>query len=416
LPDRLVNTLPGIFGKERVEAEKKRLANVDQPLRQIPDGVFHSANMADPENWIDPLNGYKYDCFNPDVLMQMKVLNGRVVTPGGASYAVLVIPGKHPMNPNADMSAGVLNKLKQLANAGAKIIVDKEHFKSFSDSKNVFAAPFMDSSFTKLGAQKDLEMIKGRNAIAWTHRKDGNTDIYFIANQTDIPQNVKLSFRIGDRSLTIIDPVTVKKFVNQTIEVKDDRSLIYYMIQPNQSLFFVFKEKKSEASARFAPPVANEVNIARENWIIQFNTEKSDKGNPVPITELKSWTSFTDTAIKFYSGTAIYSNTFKWKDQDVNQSVLLQIDSLYNIATVKINGIDCGTIWTEPYTLDITKAIKPGRNTLEIAVTNTWHNRLIGDNLLPPDKRVTWTTAPFRLKDKPLLPAGLIGNVKLIVR
>ena len=105
LPDRLVNTLPGIFGKEKVEAEKKRLANVGQPLRQIPDGVSHSANMADPENWIDPLNGYKYDCFNPDVLMQMKVVNGRVVTPGGASYAVLVIPGKHPMNPNGTMSA-----------------------------------------------------------------------------------------------------------------------------------------------------------------------------------------------------------------------------------------------------------------------------------------------------------------------
>jgi hypothetical protein len=57
----------------------KRLANVDQPLRQIPDGVSHSANMADPEDWVDPLNGYKYDCFNPDVLMTMKVANGRVV-------------------------------------------------------------------------------------------------------------------------------------------------------------------------------------------------------------------------------------------------------------------------------------------------------------------------------------------------
>ena len=38
LPDRLVNTLPGIFGKEKVEAEKKRLANAGQPLRTIPDG------------------------------------------------------------------------------------------------------------------------------------------------------------------------------------------------------------------------------------------------------------------------------------------------------------------------------------------------------------------------------------------
>jgi hypothetical protein len=160
--------------------------------------------------------------------------------------------------------------------------------------------------------------------------------------------------------------------------------------------------------------VANEVNIARENWVIQFNAEKSDNNNPVRIAELKSWTSFTDAAIKFYSGTAIYSNTFECKG--VNQSAWLEIDSLYNIATVKINGIYCGTIWTEPYTLDITNAVRSGRNTLEIAVTNTWHNRLIGDALLTSEKRTTWTTAPFRLKDKPLLPAGIVGNVRLYIR
>ena len=91
----------------------------------------------------------------------------------------------------------------------------------------------------------------------------------------------------------------------------------------------------------------------------------------------------------------------------------LWIDSVYNIATVKINGINCGTLWTYPYVLDISKAVKSGENKIEIEVTNTWHNRLIGDNLLPPGKRITWTTAPFRLKDKPLLPAGIIGEIKL---
>ena len=72
-----MNTLPGIFGKDKIEAEKKRLANKGEPLRSIPDGVSHSANMADPEDWIDPLNGYAYDSFNPDVLMRMTVKNGQ---------------------------------------------------------------------------------------------------------------------------------------------------------------------------------------------------------------------------------------------------------------------------------------------------------------------------------------------------
>jgi hypothetical protein len=39
---------------------------------------------------------------------------------------------------------------------------------------------------------------------------------------------------------------------------------------------------------------------------------------------------------------------------------------------------------------------------------------LIGD-ALSQEKR-TWTTAPFRLKDKPLLPSGIIGSVKLLIK
>src|SRR6185436_6759676 len=151
-------------------------------------------------------------------------------------------------------------------------------------------------------------------------------------------------------------------------------------------------------------------------WVIQFDVKMGGKGDRIRIRELKSWTNFTDTAIKFYSGAAIYSNTFELKNYDVSQSGLLRIDSLYNIATVKINGIECGTLWTAPYELDITKAVKSGENKIEIEVTNTWHNRLIGDALLPQEKRITWTTAPFRLKDKPLLPAGIIGEVKLLIR
>jgi hypothetical protein len=34
----------------------------------------------------------------------------------------------------------------------------------------------------------------------------------------------------------------------------------------------------------------------------------------------------------------------------------------------------------QPYEIDITKAVKKGENSIEIEVTNTWHNRLIGDN------------------------------------
>lgn len=419
LPYRLVNTLPGIFGKEKVETEKKRLQNKGEPQREIPDGVMHSANMADPENWIDPLNGYSYDSFNPDALMMMKVQNGRVVLPGGASYAVLVIPGKNVMNPNAIMSTAVQKKLKQLADAGAKIVIDKEWVKLFGKKKNVVEAPYTDSSFARLGIQRDVEVINVKSQIAWSHRKAADTDIYFLSNQSGKDISIQVAFNETGKQPEIFNPQSGQKFKASIGEIKNGKTYLWIILNKNESVFVFFK--KAATKIRFSHSVIPcfglyEAKELKEGWNIQFDTKYGGPERAVNPDSLVSWTTFADTAIKFYSGTAVYSNRFEWNDKNMNRSVSLQIDSLYNIATVKVNGIDCGTIWTHPYAVDITKAIKPGVNTIEIEVTNTWHNRLIGDNLLPQNKRTTFTTAPFRLDGKPLLPAGIVGKVKLILR
>jgi hypothetical protein len=133
----------------------------------------------------------------------------------------------------------------------------------------------------------------------------------------------------------------------------------------------------------------------------------------VGIDSLISWTRFSDNRIKYYSGTAVYTKLFQWKPATVPNSIWLSLEQVENIASIKINGKDCGTLWTPPYRLDIASALKTGSNTIEISVANTWANRLEGDQLLPEKQRITWTIAPFRLKDKPLLPAGILGDVKI---
>lgn len=415
LPDRLVSTLPGIFGKEKVEAEKKRLANEEQPLRQIPDGVTHSANIADPEDWIDPLNGYAYDSFNPDVLMQMKVLNGRVVTPGGASYKLLVIPGKTSMNPNGILSTAVQNKLKQLANAGAKIITGKEYMHLFASNKNVVAVPYTNNSFEKLGLEKDVAIEGDNHSIAWTHRKYGDADIYFISNQSNDAWQGTIKFRIKDKTLQIADAV---KGQIMGLGSNAGNGYLLLSIAPGASYFYIFRkpipQQKNHSSFVSGEPILYD--LSSKGWKVQFDKSFGGPEKSIELPQLKSWTEFADSSIKYYSGTAIYSNEFEWSAGKTNKRVIFKFDAIYNIATIKVNGIDCGTLWTPPYTIDVSKAIRQGENKIEIKVANTWHNRLIGDNLLPPAKRIIWTTAPFRLKDKPLLPAGLVGDVKLTVK
>ena len=434
LPDRLVSILPGIFGKEKVAAEKKRLENVGQPLRQIPDGVSHSANMADPENWIDPLNGYAYDSFNPDALMMMNVKNGRVVLPGGASYGVLVFPDKHPMQPNNTLiSLPVAKKILQLVKDGARIIICIDNFngiglkdnddsvklviKSFLNKENkkgkIVFTPYMDSSFVKLGVQKDVEIFNNTHSIAWTHRKVGDDDVYFISNQKDTVQNIDVSFRITGKIPEIwntLDPSDIWK----RLGIQKGRARVFLKMQPGESVFIVFRKPATEYKTGRKIDAGTYLKKI-SSWKLQFFEKYGSNKLINEDSRLKNWTENRDSAIKFYSGTVIYNSTFTVEDFKQIYFASIQFDSIFNIATVKINGIDCGTVWTKPYELNIKNALRQGENKIEIEVTNTWHNRLIGDALLSPEKRITWTTAPFRLKDKPLEPAGIIGNVKIFV-
>jgi len=105
-------------------------------------------------------------------------------------------------------------------------------------------------------------------------------------------------------------------------------------------------------------------------------------------------------------------------------------------------------VWYPPFRLDVTAALKAGANLIDIRVTNTWANRLIGDEQEPEDAqwgdwetfrdfggrrlkaypdwfvknqprpasgRKCFVTYNYFKKDSALLPAGLLGPVRLIV-
>ena len=443
LPDRLVSTLPGIFGKEKVAAEKQRLENIGQPLRQIPDGVSHSANMADPENWVDPLNGYAYDSFNPDALMMMSVQNGRVVLPGGANYGILVIPGIMKMSPNALMSAAVAKKLLQLVNDGAIVLIDSI-FKNalsglrFRKQKNISIAsagkgkfvltPYWESDFTALGLKKDMQIdtlptpkLVSKllpKKLAISHRKVGEKEIYFISNQNDQYRTFNFSFNAAGLLPEIYNPVTGVIGKPFSAEIENGRVNFLEPFEPFESKFIIFNKKgmpvpynqlSDNNYVKRIQPVSND-------WKLVFETGNDSKTRIVKHADgFQSWTTDSIDFIKYFSGSVLYKSSFIIdKKLDSLETAFVGMRFLYNIATVKVNGIDCGTVWTKPYQANILKAIRQGENQIEIEVTNTWHNRLIGDSYLPAEKRKTFTTAPFRLSNQPLEPAGIVGSVEII--
>lgn len=432
LPDRLVPFLPGIFGKEKVEKEKHRLANVGEPTREMPVKVNHSANITDSEDWVNAMKGYAYDSFNADVLLNYaKVENGQIVLPGGMSYGILVVPGKRPMLPESDrMSKEVADKLQEFSARGATILAGEWPAKTLNYlqakdrpelSKNKFVPlPYTDETFDKLGIERDFivtEKSDGEYAenIAYAHRRGNGADIYFISNQTDHQRNIRASFRCAGRLPELWDPVTGRISDDITWQTDNNRTIMDLQLESAQSVFVVLKTLTDKRTN-----VAKEVNslspINIEGaWSVDFDEKSRGPKEKITFNELTDWSENTNELIRYYSGTAVYHNKFTLKLED-DVSYYLELDNIYNMAGVKVNGKSCGVIWTKPYKVEITDALKNGDNVLEISVSNTWANRIMGDEDFGAEKddsKKIWTNARFRKSEKVLEKSGLTGKVKI---
>lgn len=377
LPEKLTGILPGLLGPERLASEQKRLANIGEPTTKQPNNVIaRSANMTDPADWLDPLHGYAFDSFNPDALFRLaKVSNGRIELPGGASYACLVIPGKP--------SPAAAKKLAQLKAQGATIL-----------TAPVDSLPF----------PPDFTGPKGKQ-LTYIHRTAKDFDLYFISNQSDHEFSNFAAFRITGRVPECWDPTTGNIDTTLKYHITARTTFVLLTMDAHQSFFIVFRHKGPSTNLSPNPAIVR-TTLVTGPWSIRFDT-----GRMINSDTLFDWSRSADSAIRYYSGIAAYTTTFNYTP--TNKSTFLDLGHLADIATVSINNIDCGTVWTNNK-LDITAALHPGANELRITVANTWANRLIGDLRLPEAQRHTWTSVTPHLDDEGR-PAGLLGPLTLIV-
>lgn len=448
LPDRLVPFIPNVFGKERLESEAIRLKNEGQPSIKIPKEVTSTKNSTDLSQWTNAMNGYQYDSFNADVLLHnAKVENGKIVFSNSIEYGILLFPGSHKMAPNKMMSLAVAEKILELVKEGATVFVDEKPnlqpgIQSEADQKKwqnvideiwdnsnlsswkigkgtIIKLPYLGNDFASIGIEQDVYFPKLNRAdsetIAWTHRKSETEDVYFLSNQKEEKRSFEASFRITGKIPQWYNPVMDKTIVLNNWKIENGRTIPTISLAENESGFVIFKDKTEMASVKGTQNNSQfeTVQILDENWELQFDSEYKGPKEVIKTNKIFDWSTSDNDQIKYYSGTVIYKKDFVWKGKD-KEKFWLDLGTIANLAEVTVNGINCGTIWTFPYKADISEALKKGKNTIEIKVTNTWANRLIGDEKLPKEERLTWTTAPFRLEGEPLLKAGLLGPVTIV--
>jgi hypothetical protein len=147
-------------------------------------------------------------------------------------------------------------------------------------------------------------------------------------------------------------------------------------------------------------------------WEVRFPPKWGAPASVV-LPSLASWTDNANEGVRHFSGTATYVKEFELPagTPGAGHRLWLDLGEVREVAEVSLNGRDLGVMWKPPFRADITAAAQPGKNRLEVRLTNLWPNRLIGDQRLPQAQRRTWATFNPFTADSPLLPSGLLGPV-----
>jgi hypothetical protein len=161
-------------------------------------------------------------------------------------------------------------------------------------------------------------------------------------------------------------------------------------------------------------------------WEVRFHPNR-DVPERVTLERLMSLTEHPNEAIRHFAGTATYRKTVELPANHVpgnaDSAIILDLGRVEALAEVILNGRNLGVLRKPRYVLDLTSAAQPGANTLEVRVTGTWRNRLIGAARHPngfsaatgqPPPFQPYLSADLKVRaDEPLTTFGLIGPVRL---
>ncbi len=420
--------------------------------------------------------GYSHDVASRETLLERtRVEDGRIVVdpmplPGGdimppMSYRVLVLPD------HRRMTLAMAEKIRDLVAAGATVIGPRpvaspsladqgagdEKLRQIADEVwgpegstsphrygqgTVYPAKTpVDQVLRDLGVAPalDLRGVADQETLRWFQRRDAetNTDIYFLANGGEKPENISAVFRASGRIPELwqaedgsIAPAPLWR------RLDDGRCEVDLSLQPADSVFVVFRQPDPGAatpvSIAFNGQTVRGLGTTTENgkalevtasgdglviagdesgtgeitysdgkrapFQISKPSEKISLTDPwelsfppgwktpasIKLDALASWHLSPIDDVRHFSGTATYRASFTLPDDLEGRQVLLDLGQVEVIAEVAVNGQNLGVLWRQPFVRDITAAVKPGRNELTVKVTNLWANRLIGDEKFPP--------------------------------
>ncbi|HVT11937.1 MAG TPA: glycosyl hydrolase [Fimbriimonadaceae bacterium] len=244
--------------------------------------------------------------------------------------------------------------------------------------------------------------------VGFQHRRMSGRDIFFFANVGPDPVHVDMALDSPYATREKWDALT------GAIETLPPGPTVGLDLPTRGSAFVVCGKPTEGAMPTAVKPASVSYREIAGPW--RLSLIGPDAPRDVDLVKPGSWTELPGA--KFFSGLGLYTTSIPWRDAG-DARVFLELGDVREAARVKVNGIDCGAAIVPPFEVEITKALRPGVDLIEVAVANLPVNRFIG--LPRPDlgplRKVYGNRFPAPeehdlMKGIPA-PSGLLGPLRL---
>jgi hypothetical protein len=391
------------------------------------------------------LPGYDYDVTDEDALLHtLHAESGQLVGPSGVQWRMLAMPADGHVSLPALMQiaayvnhGGTLVGTTPVGPTGQLYPTEREQFTAVVRQMwgsscsagthhsygrgEVWCTNTTRSVLSAKGILPDVAIdpssslslsANSTSPLDYAHRRTANADIYFFRSGSPSPVTTDVLIRAHGRSVELWDAVTGDRYRAADVQPQPDgRTRLPLSLPAYGSLFVVVVREAEPALLPAAKVEHDELLKPLVPWSVTFQPDRGAPTYPVSFSKLSSWTASDDPGVRYFSGSAVYHADVIAPQHGSGEQLWLRFTDVREIARVRVNGHDGGTVWAKPLVLRIDQWLNPGRNALDIEVTNLWPNRIIGD--LQPGTQIHFTKTNIRSyrSDSPLLPSGLIGEV-----
>lgn len=391
--------------------------------------------------------GYDADYVSDRFINSLECDNGLITTESGTKYKALIVPGAKKMPPE------ILKALMSLARKGATIIFLnnypddvpglfqlKKRQKIMNRLQTVLPDKelrFTESVVHRFGkghivTGKDYaatlalcgnttpEEMKTTHGLHVIRRKNDTGYHYFISSLQPKDVDGWTTLAVTAQCAALFDPMT-GTCGEAMLRQQNGRTQVYLQLKSGQSVILRTYSEPCAFTRKWTYYEEQQGEISLDKgWKLRFLKSEPAINEVFDIDEPKSWTLLPDTLAKENAGTGVYSIDFNLPETDAD-SWLIDLGDVRESARVRINGQDAGTTWAVPFRLDIGAILRPGKNNMEVEVTNLPANRIAAYDRRGVKWRIFKDINMSSLSKKGSnyahwepMPSGLNGTVRLI--